>query len=202
MFKINKLEKDYLTYGQLLELQEVRLGERLWVGFAIMAVLGVSVFDVIEDWQEHQQIITIAGDLLYMGVMLGLLLYIWRFLPFSLNRVNLLLTQEVVKKHQDADRWKTRAADLLAGFSSLISEQLTQWQASNAEKEVALLLLKGLSIKEIAVLRNTSDNTVRQQAASLYAKAGLKSRAELSAFFLEDLLLVEPQGLATLDARE
>lgn len=34
----------------------------------------------------------------------------------------------------------------------------------------------------------TSERTIRAQARSIYAKAGLSGRAALSAFFLEDLL--------------
>ncbi|MCB0322699.1 MAG: response regulator transcription factor [Bdellovibrionales bacterium] len=52
-----------------------------------------------------------------------------------------------------------------------------------------MLILKGLSHKEIADVRQTTEKTVRRQATSLYAKAGLENRAQLSAFFLEDLLL-------------
>ena len=50
-------------------------------------------------------------------------------------------------------------------------------------------MLKGLSFKEIAPVRGTSERTVRQQALAVYAKAGLAGRAELAAFFLEDLLV-------------
>ena len=53
---------------------------------------------------------------------------------------------------------------------------------------MALLLLKGLAVKEVAALRATSERTIRAQAAALYAKAGVTGRAALSAFFLEDLL--------------
>ena len=59
---------------------------------------------------------------------------------------------------------------------------------TEAEREVALLLLKGLSLKEIAQVRSTSERTIRAQAQSLYGKAGVTGRAALSAFFLEDLL--------------
>ena len=54
---------------------------------------------------------------------------------------------------------------------------------------IALLLLKGPSHKAIAAVRQTSEKTVRQQSLAVYRKAGLSGRAELSAFFLEDLLL-------------
>ena len=54
-------------------------------------------------------------------------------------------------------------------------------------------MLKGLSHKEIAKLRNSSAVTVRQQAAAVYAKSGLSSRAELAAYFLEDLFPSESE---------
>jgi DNA-binding NarL/FixJ family response regulator len=53
---------------------------------------------------------------------------------------------------------------------------------------VALLLLKGLSTKEIAAVRAVSERTVREQSGAVYTKANLTGRAALSAFFLEDLL--------------
>ena len=55
-------------------------------------------------------------------------------------------------------------------------------------RDVALLLMKGLSLKEVATVRATNERTVRSQARTLYSKAGLSGRAALSAFFLEDLL--------------
>jgi DNA-binding NarL/FixJ family response regulator len=89
---------------------------------------------------------------------------------------------------QEAAQWRSDAADLIAGLSAAIDTQLARWQLSPAEKEIALLLLKGLSHKEIAEIRSVSETTVRQQARSLYRKAGLSGRNDLAAFFLEDLL--------------
>ena len=69
-----------------------------------------------------------------------------------------------------------------------IDRQLGRWNLTTAEKEVAFLLLKGFGFKEIATLRNTSEKTARAQSTSVYAKAGLRGRTELAAFFLEDLM--------------
>ena len=66
--------------------------------------------------------------------------------------------------------------------------QLGRWELTAAEKEVAILVLKGLSHKEVADVRKTSERTARKQARAVYKKAGLDGRAALSAFFLEDLL--------------
>jgi DNA-binding NarL/FixJ family response regulator len=64
-----------------------------------------------------------------------------------------------------------------------------RWYRSSSEKEVALLLLKGLSLKEIAQLRETAEKTVPAQSVAIDSKSGLAGRSELSAFFLEDLLV-------------
>jgi DNA-binding CsgD family transcriptional regulator len=89
---------------------------------------------------------------------------------------------------QQAEAWRTGSKMYLDGLSQSINRQLEQWQLSAAEKEVAFLLLKGLSLKEIAVARGTSEKTARVQSSAVYAKSGLAGRCELSAFFLEDLL--------------
>lgn len=98
------------------------------------------------------------------------------------------LKSEVERVSKDALIWKTDSARLVEGLSRMIDTQLDRWSLSPAEKEVALLLLKGLSHKEIASVRSTSEGSARQQAYAVYQKSGLSGRTELSAFFLEDLL--------------
>lgn len=103
------------------------------------------------------------------------------------------LSRRLDASRAEAEQFRKDAADLIAGLGAAIDRQLEKWALSPAEKDVALLLLKGLSHKEIADVRNVSEATVRQQARALYKKAGLAGRAELAAFFLEDLL--GPQGM-------
>jgi DNA-binding NarL/FixJ family response regulator len=73
-------------------------------------------------------------------------------------------------------------------YSLVIKEQFESWNLTLGEQQVALLLLKGLSLKEIASVRTTKEMTVRQQASSIYSKSGLVGRHEFSAWFLEDFL--------------
>ena len=96
-----------------------------------------------------------------------------------------------------AEAWRMGSRKYLDGLSRSIDLQLDQWQLSVAEKDVAFLLLKGLSLKEIAAARGTTEKTARVQSSAVYAKSGLAGRSELSAFFLEDLL---PPGAAPADA--
>lgn len=93
------------------------------------------------------------------------------------------------EKELEVQRWKSESQNYIQGLGATIDAQLTRWSLTPSEKEVALLILKGLSSKEIAQIRQTSEKTVRAQAVAVYSKAGLAGRSELSAFFLEDLLL-------------
>jgi len=99
------------------------------------------------------------------------------------------LGHDLAAAQADAARWRGEAEEALRGLGAAIDRQFDHWELSPAEREIALLLLKGLSLKDIAGARQTSERTVRQQALGIYRKSGLAGRAELSAFFLEDLLL-------------
>jgi DNA-binding CsgD family transcriptional regulator len=73
-------------------------------------------------------------------------------------------------------------------YQKVIQWQFEEWGLTPSEREVALMLLKGLSIKEISKCRSTHEKTVRKQASSIYEKSTLGGRHELSAWFFEDLL--------------
>lgn len=99
------------------------------------------------------------------------------------------LEEAVAQRQAERDVWKERAGRVLEGLSQAMSEQFSAWGLTDAERETALMLLKGYSHKRIARLTDRSDRTVRQHAVAVYRKSGLAGRSELSAFFLEDLLL-------------
>lgn len=102
------------------------------------------------------------------------------------------LEADLSASRAEAERWRSEAAGLISGLSAAIDSQLERWELSSAEQSVALLLLKGLSHKEVADIRGTSEATVRQQARAIYRKSGLTGRHDLAAFFLEDLLGPRP----------
>lgn len=73
-------------------------------------------------------------------------------------------------------------------LAELIEARFEGWGLTPAEREVAYLALKGFDGAEIARLRGAAPGTVRAQLARVYAKAGVSSRAELLALFMDDLL--------------
>jgi putative tricarboxylic transport membrane protein len=99
-----------------------------------------------------------------------------------------VLFRNLEAARQDASLRGAEAETLLRGLGEQIERQFARWNLTAAEREVGLLMLKGLRHKEIATMRETSERTVRQQALTIYKKAGLDGRTDLAAFFLEDLL--------------
>jgi len=105
--------------------------------------------------------------------------------------ISVVLARELLHVRQlnlDIVREKTRTARLAGEMLSVMNKQFQAWGLSGSEVEIALLLIKGLSMKEIAEARNVKDKTVRTQAASIYAKTGHSGRHELAAYFIEDLM--------------
>lgn len=112
------------------------------------------------------------------------------------------LLQAVIKRQSELEQLKLQLAETndhlsearqqirTAGqeYTQVIQKQFDTWQLTPSEKEVASLLLKGLSFDEIANVRNTKEKTVRQQATAIYRKSGLGSRHEFAAWFFEDFL--------------
>ncbi len=94
----------------------------------------------------------------------------------------------------DAELLSEKLDDALQGRMRQIDKDFDKWSLSAAEKEIALLLLKGLRLQDIADLRHTSERTVRQQAQAIYRKAGLVGRTDLSAYFVEDLINPVPES--------
>ncbi len=73
-------------------------------------------------------------------------------------------------------------------FAELLDEHFTRWGLTPAERDVALMAIKGLSNTEIAAARGAAEGTVKAQSAAIYAKAGVAGRTQLLSVFIEELL--------------
>ncbi|MFN2372286.1 MAG: helix-turn-helix transcriptional regulator [Cyclonatronaceae bacterium] len=162
--------------------------ERWIIALVLFMIALLSTVDIYHDFNQgvalwHISIESLVALLALAGVYIVL-------------RGRFRLQQTLVSEKQfsreleiQAQKWKRVSKSYMSGLSSEIDNQLNQWGLTEAEKNVAFLLLKGFSIKEIATLRKTSVKTVRTQNNAIYSKSGLSGRTELSAFFLEDLLM-------------
>ena len=97
------------------------------------------------------------------------------------------LLNDLSRVRNKSDRWRAAARVHVDGLGRAIRDQFEAWKLSDSEADIALLMLKGLTQKEIAHLRGSGESTVRQQAMAVYHKSGLANRSELGAYFLENL---------------
>lgn len=98
------------------------------------------------------------------------------------------LMRDIDVARRDGATWRAEVDHHVEGLRSAIETQFDDWVLTDAERDVALFVLKGFSHKEIAELRKTSERTVRQQAQRVYRKSNLPGKSALSAYFLDDLL--------------
>jgi hypothetical protein len=141
---------------------------RVWAAFAVIVGIGLSiVLDLIEDPDS---------------TLLDVTLHLLEMTPLVLTTVGTMILFQVTRRQRDENwqllrdletarmqgrRWRSEARSHLKGLGEAIDAQFTRWNLTEAEREVALLLLKGLSSKEVAAVRATGERTVREQARSI-----------------------------------
>ena len=158
------------------------------LGLVLVATIvggGIDLYlDAPDSWRSPHvvyEVALIAAALLTSGLL-------WH--GWWRARRTLTATQRMLAEHAaERDAWRTSAQTALAGLASAIDERFGAWALTPTERDVALRLLKGHSHKQIAFETERSERTVRQHAVAVYEKSGLRGRAELAAFFLEDLML-------------
>lgn len=169
--------------------EDLRLG---WVVFLILgAVVVGGVTDLILDsprslWSAH-----VLLELALILLSAGAALFLAR--GWYLTRRSLAMVQgDLAARQREREAWRASAHKALEGLALEVDRQFADWRLTPAERETALMLLKGFSLQQIARLAGRSERTARQHAIAVYRKSGLAGRAELSGYFLGDLLLPSP----------
>ena len=160
---------------------------------AFCSIFALVILDLAWDYAKGvpwQHIGSELAVLVIAAISAGLLLRLWLSERAAIGQ----LKSDLMAARQESQHWREQSREFVAGLGAAIRAKFGEWRLSEAECEIGLLLLKGFSHREIAELRETSERTVREQARSLYRKAGLNGRASLSAYFLEDLLLPQAPG--------
>jgi len=176
-------------------------GFRIGLTVLLTVIAAFGAVDIVLDQPQSFWSFHALFELSFVALCLGAVFFLWR--GWSGANHGLARSQQDLRDREaERDRWRTRATRLLAGLGAEIETQFDRWALTPTEKEVALLLLKGLGHREAAAVMNRSERTVRQHAVAVYKKSGLSGRAELSAFFLEDLLLPQATPPDPLEERQ
>jgi DNA-binding CsgD family transcriptional regulator len=162
--------------------------ERRFIAAVLLFIVVMAIFDLMGDFQDGVSWwhIAIEGSTA-TAALAGVYLMLRGAFTLKHSLAAEKVTSSALKS--EAQMWRSQYKKVFLGLSQAIDTQLTSWKLTSSEKEVAFLLLKGLSLKEIATVRKTAEKTARAQSIAVYAKAGLSGRSELAAFFLEDLFL-------------
>ena len=173
---------------------------RLLLGGMLLVVAVGGALDLALDAPSNWRSAHVLFELTLMTTSLAFAIYLWRGWwraerSAAELRTSLLRRQAELKAERDA--WRASAQSSLEGLGRAMERQFDAWGLTPTEREVALLLLKGYGHKQAAALTGRSERTTRQHAVSVYQKSGLSGRAELAAFFLEDLLLPRDASVAS-----
>ncbi len=163
---------------------DLSLLEKSLLFILLLVIISFFTYDILGDFRDGMPATHITIDFFMgFGGVSGVF-FAWIYLGRSRVKLKSQLSQVLEKAHV----FELKSQHVKEGLATTIDSEFSKWDLTTAEREVALLLLKGLSLKEIAVLRDTTERTVRHQTFSVYQKSELSGRAELSAYFLEDLL--------------
>lgn len=137
-----------------------------FVSDILMSVLGLRSVPI--SWQTRELLEIGAAFGLLLGVVLGWIAY-----------------RRSARRMAEAE---AQLKQLRGAFQNHLSDRFQAWGLTPAEQDVALFSLKGLTVAEIAALRETSEGTVKAQGTAIYRKAGVNGRAQFLSLFIEDLL--------------
>jgi DNA-binding CsgD family transcriptional regulator len=73
-------------------------------------------------------------------------------------------------------------------LQSIIESHFDEWNLTASERDVAALMVKGLSIAEIAGVRGTAEGTVKAHLNAIYRKANARNRAEVLSHIMDTLI--------------
>ncbi len=85
----------------------------------------------------------------------------------AISAVLLVELRRVIHLKMKVHRERVKTARLSGELMAVMRNQFTNWGLSPSECDVALLLIKGLSMKEISLAREVKEKTIRQQATGI-----------------------------------
>lgn len=160
----------------------------LFGGLGLVCFGGLLALDIVTE-SDSLTLAEFLKDaftiLLTIGAAVGVAVVALRMQVQHEEKLDLIRDLEIARS--EGSGWRSMVQSHLAGLRAGVDQQFKEWGMTDAERDIGMLILKGMSHKEIAALRDTSDATVRQQAQAIYRKAKLPGKSAFSAYFIEDI---------------
>ncbi|OUD08167.1 hypothetical protein BVC71_14450 [Marivivens niveibacter] len=165
--------------------ENARFARLIFWGMVVSALF--FSWDVIVDFRAH-----LVEQRAYSGSDLGHLIFelvAVIVLVFGMVLLSFYISDLRGRNAQQAEVLHSLRHD----FDKHVQLQFRNWALTPSELDIALLLMRGVATKDIAELRNSSVGTVKVHSHNVFRKAGVSSRVELMAYFLDEFMDVGMQ---------
>jgi DNA-binding CsgD family transcriptional regulator len=75
-----------------------------------------------------------------------------------------------------------------SALQDVIESHFSEWNLTASERDVAALMVKGLSIAEIANVRGSAEGTVKAHLNNIYRKSDARNRAEVLSHIMDAMI--------------
>jgi len=136
------------------------------------------VHDVRDHWQSHMSYQ--GTELLHITFEIVAVISLVIGIFEVLNKVRYLEIEKLRQTNQ--------LKHLREDFDELVHRKFSNWGLSPAERDVALMMLRGLTVEQISEIRDVSKGTIKVQSHKIMQKADVGSRVEFMSIFLDDFI--------------
>lgn len=180
-----------MTNTELIKTGTQLAKKEYWIVLIFLILLtgyaAYEVYDELTDLGQGESPLTVWMEILIVCTSLGFVFYITRLLYTNMiHQIRMKQTLQQVRQKLHSSNQRLRQGK--EAFRESIEWQLNEWQFTQTQKEIAFLLLKGLSAKEIADQRFVQEKTIRNHLSAIYDKSGLSGKHVFCAWFFEGLL--------------
>jgi len=157
-----------------------RTGKALALSGLLVVQAGCATFFLFDVVADFQGVVLLTNETVHHGFELIAVMAL--ILGIGMTALEI----HRIKTRQQRIEAQLRVAS--GAFHDLLQEHFDAWSLTPSERDVALLAIKGLSIADIAGVRQTREGTIKAQCNAIYSKADVTGRQQLLSLFIDDLM--------------
>lgn len=156
---------------------------KIFLGLVVLlSCMAFFGFDVVLDIVEHR----VKGTTYAVGELVHLIFEMLAVL--GLGYAVTMLRAYLRLLRAEAEHIRETINMLRGNFDEVLLTKFDDWGLTTAERDVTLLIIRGLSVADIAAARNTAQGTIKAQSTSIFRKIGVGSKTELMSLIIDEFL--------------
>lgn len=159
----------------------------LVITLCLSLIVTLKFMDLLVDIDQAVNAMHIAQEVALLVLSGGLFVYLVYDIRIRTKKSH-VLSERLTLSEIEINSLEQEMFEHKLSLFQIIDRYFDAWELTAAERDVALLLIRGYSTQEIAALRHKSEKTINNQSSSIYRKADVQGKYELSGLFLENFL--------------